>query len=64
MDKLRRVLSGQEDNEERGLTDQVGDAWQLRDKALMLTFWERAPNTDISLRLFQFLLATQHSPFH
>lgn len=38
MDKLRRVLSGQEDNEERGLTEQVGGVWQLRDKALMLTF--------------------------
>lgn len=61
MDKLRRVLSGQEDNEERGLTDQVGGVWQLRDKALMLTFLERAPNTDISLCLFQFL-AIQHSP--
>ncbi|CAG09484.1 unnamed protein product [Tetraodon nigroviridis] len=29
MDKLRRVLSGQEDNEERGLTDQVLDASSL-----------------------------------
>lgn len=65
MDKLRRVLSGQEDNEERGLTDQVGGVWQLRDKALMLmlTFLERAPNTcQYLLSLFQFLLATQHSP--
>lgn len=58
MDKLRRVLSGQEDNEERGLTDQVGDNALM----LMLTFWQRAPNTDISLCLFQFLLATRHSP--
>lgn len=28
MDKLRRVLSGQEDNEERGLTDQVDGVFE------------------------------------
>lgn len=35
MDKLRRVLSGREDNEELGLTAQVGTAWQAT--LLMLT---------------------------
>lgn len=42
MDKLRRVLSGQEDNEERGLTDQVYSIWHLRSNMLMLTLLELA----------------------
>lgn len=38
MDKLRRVLSGREENEELGLTAQVANvtAWQQR-QLLMLT---------------------------
>lgn len=40
MDKLRRVLSGQEENEELGLTAQVANVtvWQQLYKLLMLPF--------------------------
>lgn len=36
MDKLRRVLSGQEENEELGLTAQVSTVWQYPLLMLML----------------------------
>lgn len=58
MDKLRRVLSGQEDNEERGLTEQVDAVWRLPNHELMLTFLEAARNTDILQSLFNFLPTT------
>lgn len=54
MDKLRRVLSGQEDNEERGLTEQVDSVWHLRSNALMLTSLEKP--TFFKARLIFFLL--------
>lgn len=61
MDKLRRVLSGQEDNEERGLTEQVDPVWHLRNNMLMLILLKLARITDILQSAFNFLLSLQHS---
>lgn len=58
MDKLRRVLSGQEDNEERGLTDQVDGVWHLRNDVLMLTSLKLARKPDILQSVFNSLLTT------
>ena len=58
MDKLRRVLSGQEDNEERGLTEQVGSVWLSLSIVLMLTFLELARKTNNLQSIFNCLPTT------